>query len=151
EYLLKAEEIFELDLDADLIILSACDTAGAASVEATLAAGIQSGGGSELEGLVRAFIGAGSRAVMASHWPVPEDFDSTQRLMIEMFRSGQNQTIGDALGQSRKLLMDEAATSHPFYWSAFAIVGDAARPLLTGQSPDRSLDMAMAHEVGGAE
>ena len=138
-------------MDADLIILSACDTAGTASVEATLAAGIQSGGGSELEGLVRAFIGAGSRAVMASHWPVPEDFDSTQRLMIQMFRSGQNQTIGYALGQSRKLLMDEAATSHPFYWSAFAIIGDATRPLLTGNPQDRTAEIALAQEIGGAE
>jgi hypothetical protein len=71
--------------------------------------------------------------------------------MIEMFRSGQNQTIGDALGASRRLLMDEAATSHPFYWSAFAIIGDASRPLLTGQTPDRSLDIAMAQRAGGAE
>lgn len=149
--LLSFEEIFELNLDADLVILSACDTAGAASVEATLAAGIQSGGGSELEGLVRAFIGAGGRAVMASHWPVPDDFDSTERLMTEMFRRGQNQTIGDALGQSRKLLMDEAATSHPFYWSAFAVIGDATRPLLSGPTPDRSLDIAMAQELEGAD
>lgn len=150
--LLSFEEIFELNLDADLIILSACDTAGAASVEATLAAGIQSGGGSELEGLVRAFIGAGGRAVMASHWPVPDDFDSTERLMIEMFRRGENQTIGDALGQSRRLLMDEAATSHPFYWSAFAIIGDATRPLLSGSGePDRSLDIAMAQTGGEAQ
>jgi len=149
--LLSFEEIFELNLDADLVILSACDTAGAASVEATLAAGIQSGGGSELEGLVRAFIGAGGRAVMASHWPVPDDFDSTERLMIEMFRRGQNQTIGDALGQSRKLLMDEAATSHPFYWSAFAVIGDATRPLLSAPSRERALDLAMAQDRGGAE
>lgn len=149
--LLSFEEIFELNLDADLIILSACDTAGAASVEATLAAGIQSGGGSELEGLVRAFIGAGGRAVMASHWPVPDDFDSTERLMIEMFKRGENQTIGDALGQSRKLLMDEAATSHPFYWSAFAVIGDATRPLLSGTGPDRSLDIALANTAGSAD
>ncbi len=149
--LLSFEEIFELNLDADLVILSACDTAGAASVEATLAAGIQSGGGSELEGLVRAFIGAGGRAVMASHWPVPDDFDSTERLMTEMFRRGQNQTIGDALGQSRKLLMDEAATSHPFYWSAFAVIGDATRPLLSGVKPDRSLDLAIAQNPEGEE
>lgn len=149
--LLSFEEIFELNLDADLIILSACDTAGSASIEATLAAGIQSGGGSELEGLVRAFVGAGARAIMASHWPVPDDFNSTERLMTEMFRRGQNQTIGQALGQSRSLLMDDAATSHPFYWSAFAVIGDAARPLLSGSGPDRSLDIAMLEARGGAQ
>ncbi|MEP0393505.1 MAG: CHAT domain-containing protein [Erythrobacter sp.] len=149
--LLSFEEIYELNLDADLIILSACDTAGAVSIEATLAAGIQSGGGSELEGLVRAFIGAGGRAVMASHWPVPDDFNSTERLMAEMFRRGQNQTIGQALGQSRALLMDEAATSHPFYWSAFAVIGDATRPLLTGASTDRSQNIAMLDKRGGAQ
>ena len=88
---------------------------------------------------------------MASHWPVPDDFDSTERLMIEMFKRGENQTIGDALGQSRRLLMDEAATSHPFYWSAFAIIGDATRPLLSGTGPDRSLDIAMANTAGSAE
>ena len=129
--LLSFDEIFELNIDADLVILSACDTAGAASVEATRAAGLSTGGGSELEGLVRAFIGAGGRAVMASHWPAPDDFNATERLMSEMFRRGQNQLIGDALGQSQQLLMDDAETSHPYYWAGFAVIGDAARPLLS--------------------
>jgi CHAT domain-containing protein len=51
--------VFELKLDADLVILSACDTASLAGLEATRAAGIESGGGQALDGLVRAFIGAG--------------------------------------------------------------------------------------------
>ncbi len=135
--LLSFDEIFELNLDADLVILSACDTAGAASVAATRAAGVASGGGSELEGLVRAFIGAGGRAVMASHWPAPDDFDATERLMSEMFRRGQTQTIGAALSGSREMLMDDVQTSHPFYWAGFAVIGDAARPLLSGgNAPD---------------
>ncbi len=46
-------------LDADLVILSACDTAGKATVAATREAGVTSGGGSALDGLVRSFIGAG--------------------------------------------------------------------------------------------
>lgn len=149
--LLSFEEIFELNLDADLVILSACDTAGGASIEATRAAGVASGGGSELEGLVRAFIGAGGRAVMASHWPVPDDFDATQRLMTEMFRRGEGQTVGNALQQSRQLLMDDAATSHPFYWAAFAVVGDATRPLLSSSLPNRAIDLAFAADTAGAQ
>ncbi len=132
--LLSFEEIFELNIDADLVILSACDTAGAASVEATRAAGLSTGGGSELEGLVRAFIGAGGRAVMASHWPAPDDFDATERLMSEMFRRGESELIGNALGQSREMLMNELDTSHPYYWAGFAVIGDASRPLLSSAS-----------------
>lgn len=128
--LLTFEEIFALNLDADLIILSACDTAGAASVEATRAAGLASGGGSALDGLVRSFIGAGGRSVIATHWPVPDDFDATERLISEMFRQGAGRSVGEALGVSRQALMDDAATSHPFYWGAFSIIGDAQRPLL---------------------
>lgn len=128
--LLTFQEIFDLDLDADLIILSACDTAGGASIEATRAAGVASGGGTALDGLVRSFIGAGGRAVMASHWPAPDDFGATERLMSEMFRQGQARDLGWALRASQQKLMSEARTSHPYYWAGFAIVGDAARPLL---------------------
>ena len=146
--LLSFEEIFELNLDADLVILSACDTAGAASVEATRAAGVASGGGTALEGLVRAFIGAGGRAVMASHWPAPDDFNATERLMSEMFRRGRDETIGDALMHSRRVLMDDAETSHPYYWAGFAVIGDAKRPLLS--APDVPATMARAAQAVGA-
>ncbi len=149
--LLSFEEIFELDLDADLVILSACDTAGAASVEATRLAGVSSGGGSELEGLVRAFVGAGGRTVMASHWPVPDSFNATERLMTEMFRRGEGEKIGAAIAQSQQLLMDDARTSHPFYWSAFAVIGDAARPLLSTQEGRSAPDLAFAADLAGGE
>ncbi|MEP3421917.1 MAG: CHAT domain-containing protein [Erythrobacter sp.] len=148
--LLSFEEIFELDLDADLVILSACDTAGAASVEATRAAGVSSGGGTELEGLVRAFIGAGGRAVMASHWPAPDDFAATERLMSEMFKRGRTETIGSALSQSRQLLMDDVETSHPYYWAGFAVIGDSARPLLAEpRAAGESTNIAMANPANG--
>lgn len=128
--LLTFDEVFDLALDADLVILSACDTAGSASVEATRAAGLSTGGGTALDGLVRAFIGAGGRAVLASHWPAPDDYRATERLMNEMFRRGRTVTLGEALDQSEALLMDDAATSHPYYWAGFALIGDASKPLL---------------------
>lgn len=68
--LLSFKEIFDLRLDADTVILSACDTAGAATASATREAGITTGGNFALDGLVRAFVGAGARTVVASHWPV---------------------------------------------------------------------------------
>ena len=89
-----------------------------------------SGGGSALDGLVRAFIGAGGRAVMASHWPVPDDFNATERLITGLFRAPPGTSIGDAIGAAERALMDDPETSHPYYWSGFAIVGDGALPLL---------------------
>ena len=79
--LLTFREIFDLKLDADLVILSACDTAGKASAAATQQAGLSTGGDVALDGLVRAFVGAGGRLVIASHWPVPDDYNATQRLI----------------------------------------------------------------------
>lgn len=144
--LLSFDEIFELGLDADIVILSACDTAGGASIEATRAAGIGSGGGTALDGLVRSFIGAGGRTIMASHWPAPDDFGATERLISEMFRSGRDKGIGQALRASQQLLMDDAETSHPFYWGGFAIIGDATRPLLSG-APIAATPIASAAAV----
>ena len=144
--LLSFDEIFELGLDADMVILSACDTAGGASIEATRAAGIGSGGGTALDGLVRSFIGAGGRTIMASHWPAPDDFGATERLISEMFRVGRNQGVGLALRASQQLLMDDADTSHPFYWGGFAIIGDATRPLLSN-TPPAAMPMVAAAAV----
>jgi CHAT domain-containing protein len=128
--LLTFREIFDLRLDADLVILSACDTAGRATVEATREAGLTTGGGQALDGLVRAFVGAGGRSVIASHWPVPDDFNATNRLIGGMFRAPAGTAIATALRTTQRQLMDDAETSHPYYWSGFAIIGDGARPML---------------------
>lgn len=129
--LLSFSEIFDLRLDADMVILSACDTAGQADISATRDAGIVSGGGSALEGLVRAFIGAGSRSVLASHWPAPDDFDATARLINGLFEAPVGTSTGDALLKAQQGLMADADTSHPYYWAGFAVIGDGARPLVS--------------------
>ena len=125
--LLSFSEIFDLKLDADLVILSACDTAGMATVNATREAGIVTGGNYALDGLVRAFVGAGARSVLASHWPVPEEFNATERLVTGMLEPDSGLNQGAALARSQAVLMDDPETSHPFYWAAFIILGDAAR------------------------
>ncbi|WP_447751571.1 CHAT domain-containing protein [Sphingopyxis fribergensis] len=128
--LLTFQEIFDLKIDADLVILSACDTAGAASVSATREAGLASGGGNALDGLVRSFIGAGGRSVIASHWPAPDDFDATKRLIGGLFTANQGTSIADALWGTQMRLMDDKQTSHPYYWAGFAIIGDGGQALL---------------------
>jgi CHAT domain-containing protein len=128
--LLTFREIYELKIDADLVILSACDTAGRASVAATREAGVTTGGGSALDGLVRAFIGAGGRSVLASHWPVPDDFQATEHLLAGFFQADAGASIGQALAKAQIALMDDPMTSHPYYWSGFAIIGDGAKSLL---------------------
>ncbi len=135
--LLAFDEIFDLKLDADIVILSACDTAGKASIKATRDAGVSSGGGTALDGLVRSFVGAGSRSVLASHWPAPDDFQATERLIGGLFVEGQGQSIATALRSSQKKLMADPVTSHPYYWAAFAIVGDGSRTFLPN---DQSAD-----------
>ncbi|NNM76168.1 CHAT domain-containing protein [Sphingomonas sp. ID1715] len=128
--LLSFKEVYDLKIDADWVILSACDTAGMATVSATREAGIATGGNYALDGLVRAFVGAGARAVIASHWPVPDDYDATKRLITGLFSAPAGTPAGQALRAAQVQLMDDANTSHPYYWAAFAIVGDAERPLL---------------------
>jgi CHAT domain-containing protein len=131
--LLSFKEVYDLKIDADYVILSACDTAGMATVSATREAGVTTGGNFALDGLVRAFVGAGARNVIASHWPVPDDYDATKRLITGLFSAMPGTPAGQALRGAQVKLMDDANTSHPYYWAAFAIVGDAERALLTGK------------------
>jgi CHAT domain-containing protein len=131
--LLSFREIYDLKIDADLVILSACDTAGKATIAATREAGVTTGGGNALDGLVRAFIGAGGRSVLASHWPAPDDFNATETLIVGLFQGGQNATVGEALEAAERKLMDDVKTSHPYYWSGFAIVGDGGQRLITAR------------------
>lgn len=132
--LLSFREIFDLKLDADLVILSACDTAGMATIGASREAGVTTGGNYALDGLVRAFVGAGARSVIASHWPVPDDFDATKRLIGGMIDNTPGKPLAAALMDAERKLMDDANTSHPFYWAAFIILGDGAKPLVPGKA-----------------
>ncbi len=128
--LLTFKEIFDLKLDADVVILSACDTAGRATLGATREAGIATGGNYALDGLVRAFVGAGARSVVASHWPVPDDYDATKRLVSGLLGATPGEPLGMALEKAQEGLMNDKRTSHPFYWAAFIILGDGAKPLV---------------------
>jgi tetratricopeptide (TPR) repeat protein len=136
--LLSFDEIFDLRIDADLVILSACDTAGAATVAATREAGVTTGGGTALDGLVRAFIGAGGRSVIASHWPVPDDYNATERLIGGLFSAPAGSGIADALLAAQGGLMRDVRTSHPYYWAGFAIVGDGQQVLVPGRTATES-------------
>ena len=135
--LLSFGEIFDLKLNADVVILSACDTAGAATAQASREAGILTGGNYALDGLVRAFVGAGARSVVASHWPVPDDFNATKRLIGGLIQARPGQALAGALAEAQRGLMDDKDTSHPFYWAAFIILGDGAMPLTVGNIASR--------------
>ena len=128
--LLSFREIFDLRLDADLIILSACDTAGRADLVATEEVGLTSGGDFALDGLVRAFVGAGGRLVVASHWPVPDAYGATQRLVSGLFTAPPGTSTAGALAAAERQLMDQPATSHPYYWAGFAVIGDGNIPVI---------------------
>jgi CHAT domain-containing protein len=128
--LLTFKEVFDLHLDADIVILSACDTASQASTAATQQAGLATGGDVALDGLVRAFVGAGGRLVIASHWPLPDNYDATERLITGLVSAPPGTPAVTALRMSQRQLMDDANTSHPFYWAAFAAVGDGEIPVI---------------------
>lgn len=134
--LLSFGEIFDLKLNADIVILSACDTAGGASAAVSREAGLLTGGNYALDGMVRAFVGAGARSVVASHWPVPDDFNATQRLISGLIEAQPGQSVADALSQAQSKLMDDANTSHPFYWAAFIILGDGAKSMVATRSAE---------------
>ena len=114
--LLTASEVAQLDLDADWVLLSACNTAsgdGAPEAEA-------------LSGLTRAFLYAGSRALVVSHWPVNSDEAVTLVTGVfgELKRSA---SIGRAEALRRAMLAqigEGGARAHPSYWAPFAIVGE---------------------------
>ena len=128
--LLNFREIFDLNLDADVVILSACDTAGLATAAASRDAGVTTGGNYALDGLVRAFVGAGARSVVASHWPVPDNYDATKRLIGGLIDAAPGEAMALSLSRAQETLMDDPQTSHPFYWSAFIILGDGEKPLI---------------------
>ncbi|HEY5072278.1 MAG TPA: CHAT domain-containing protein [Caulobacteraceae bacterium] len=110
EGLLEASQLATLNLDANLVVLSACDTAaGDAS-------------GQALGGLAQSFFFAGSRGLIVSHWSV--DSKATAALISGLFAAiGDRGKAREALAQAERRLMDDPELSHPYYWAAFTLVG----------------------------
>ena len=62
----------------------------------------------------------------------PDEYSATKRLFESFFAAPQSEGTGEALLAAQTTLMDDAATSHPFYWAGFALIGDGERPLFHG-------------------
>jgi CHAT domain-containing protein len=128
--LFEASEIATLKLDADLVVLSACNTGGGGSGKL---------GGESLSGLARAFFQAGTRSVLVSHWQV--DTVATARLMTRLFEKAADKSppsLAAALQRSQLDLLGRASTAHPFFWAAFTFVGEGsfrAGPRAAGRPP----------------
>ena len=73
--------------------------------------------------------------MVASHWPVPDSYNATQRLITGMFTAAPGTGVGRALRDSERALMDDADTSHPYYWAGFAVIGDGAMPVVRAAPP----------------
>jgi CHAT domain-containing protein len=123
---LDASEILNLKLDADLVVLSACSTAGTGSASADRTGLV--GSGEALGGLARDFIYAGGRGLVVSQWSV--EAEATLLMMRTMFAtSGVSQD--EALRVAQIDLMVRREFSHPYYWAGFSLVGDGARAMPT--------------------
>jgi len=113
---LELHEIARLKLRARLVTLSACETAlGSGYYTETPA-------GDEFVGMTRAFLGAGSQAVMASLWAVNDQ--STRLLMISFYRHLLSMGDAQALAVAqREFRNTNPRYRHPYYWAPFIIVG----------------------------
>lgn len=112
--LLTASEAAELNFDSDLVILSACNTAAPDGTP----------GAEGLSGLARAFIYAGTRAMLVSHWEVYDD--AAQRIttgVLSAIKDAPEIGLAEALRRSEQELV-ALGYSHPSYWAPFVLVGE---------------------------
>lgn len=114
--LLTASEITQLNINADWVILSACNTAGG-----------DTPGAEPMSGMAKAFFYAGARALLVSHWYV--DSGATVELITTSLRElRKNSKIGHAgaLRAAMKKMIKSRNNSHPAYWAPFILVGEGA-------------------------
>ena len=119
--LLTASDVAQLNLDADLVILSACNSGGAGGSTA----------GESLSGLARAFFFAGARALMVTHWSV-NDQVAAYLVVSVLQRMHADPTVGvaGALRATQLSMLQQAGQglpaqiAAPFFWAGFAVIGD---------------------------
>jgi CHAT domain-containing protein len=117
---LEARELMDIPLAADLVVLSACETARG-----------RIGAGEGVLGLSWAILLAGSASTVVSQWKV--DDESTSQLMISLHRHlrqtragpaprGASDVAGALRGAALQVMRD-TRYRHPFYWAGFRVVG----------------------------
>jgi CHAT domain-containing protein/Tfp pilus assembly protein PilF len=110
---LRLTDIYNMDLNADLVVLSGCETALGKQIE-------EEG----MHGLTRAFMYAGAGRLVASLWNV--DDEATAALMARFYEGvlKEGQTPSQALRASQLWMRRQAAWQSPFYWAGFVVQGD---------------------------
>jgi CHAT domain-containing protein len=118
--LLQASEVSQLKLNAEWVVLSACNTASGDEV-----------GSEALSGLARAFLYAGAESLIVSHWEVSDE--ATAKLMTTLFEvNAKNPTLshGEALREAMLYMLNTATSdeeAHPRFWAPFIVVGEPAK------------------------
>ena len=116
--LLEAREIMNMNLKADLAVLSACETANGRIAP-----------GEGVMGMSWAFFVAGTKSMLVSQWKV--NSASTSKLMVSFYqnlesrRNSSTPSKAVALREASRKLMKEQRYRHPFYWASFVLVGNA--------------------------
>ncbi|MBW1693616.1 MAG: CHAT domain-containing protein [Deltaproteobacteria bacterium] len=118
---LSMSEVLGLDLNAEMIILSACNTYGK---------GVKAGSGEGFAGLTRSFMYAGSKALLVTHWSV--ESQAARDLMIKTFKQMKKERSPSALRTAKLAMKSQTRTfegktlslSHPFFWAPFVLVGE---------------------------
>ena len=110
---LPAYEVYNLRLNAELVVLSACQTALGEDIR-----------GEGLVGLTRAFMYAGAPRVVASLWRVPDSATST--LMQRFYRAllAEKRRPAEALRLAQESVRAERRWSAPYYWAGFTLAGE---------------------------
>jgi CHAT domain-containing protein/tetratricopeptide (TPR) repeat protein len=110
---LQAAEVFNLKIDADLVVLSACETGLGRLVR-----------GEGLVGLTRAFMYAGAPSVVVSLWAVADQ--STAQLMEGLYTrlAPGTESRDESLRGAKRQMIASGENAHPFFWAPFVLVGD---------------------------
>ncbi len=125
---IRLQDVYGMNLNADLVVLSACDTGVGKEVK-----------GEGLMSLNNAFLQAGAKSVVSSLWKV--DDDATKELMTGFYEglANDNLTTSAALRQAQIKMYNDPRFHSPFYWASFTVEGDYSNPPRLGGDFDKRL------------